>query len=153
VNIPSIAGDEGEVQEFIARNLQNMRLKVDVWELKLSELKLHPGYSRVEQDYIGRPVVMGILNGHIDAIPPGLASAWKHGPWRKLFGRGASDIKGEFAALVMAVKRLPNEVISSVRHQLEDCVKQTAKKDAWTRKHQPSGMAWLVGRPGNRLRT
>ena len=301
VKIPSIAGDERQVQEFIASNLQNMRLKVDVWEPKLSELKLHPGYSRVEQDYLGRPVVVGvlkggdggksfILNGHIDVVPPGLTSAWKHGPWSgdveggKLFGRGASDMKGGFAALVMAVKclaeeeirlngdviiesvvdeersgngtlacilrgykadagiigeptnlevhlahagstwfrvkidgraahgglryegvsaiekavqiheallkleaqrsrdathllfkaysnlvplnigtikagvwpstvpeecimegrigYLPNEVISSVRHQLEDCVKQTAKKDAWMRKHQPK-VEWL----------
>jgi len=128
VKIPSIAGDERQVQEFIASNLQNMRLKVDVWEPKLSELKFHPGYSRVEQDYLGRPVVVGvlkgrgsgkslILNGHIDVVPPGLTSAWKHGPWSgdveggKLFGRGASDMKGGFAALVMAVKCLAEEEI------------------------------------------
>jgi acetylornithine deacetylase len=37
---------------------------------------------------------------------------------------------------------LPNERINSVRHQLEDCVKQTVKKDDWMRKHQPK-VEWL----------
>jgi acetylornithine deacetylase len=86
VRIPSIAGAEDQVQKFIASDLQNMGLTVDVWQPKLSDLKLHSGYSRVEQDYLGRPVVVGILkeggsgksiilNGHIDVVPPGLESA------------------------------------------------------------------------------
>jgi len=129
VRIPSTAGDEGQIQKFIASSLQDMLPKVDVWEPNINELKLHPAYSPVEQqDYRGRPVVVGILkgkgggksivlNGHIDVVPPGPASAWKHSPWSgdveegKLFGRGASDMKGGFAAFVMAVKCLLEEEI------------------------------------------
>jgi len=48
------------------------------------------------------------LNGHLDVVPPG-EIPWQHEPFSaviedgKIFGRGASDMKGGLAALVIAV--------------------------------------------------
>ena len=52
-----------------------------------------------------RPALL--FNGHLDVVPPG-EQAWEHGPFSgaidsgKVYGRGTSDMKGGFAAMVMA---------------------------------------------------
>lgn len=49
-----------------------------------------------------------LYDGHLDTVPPGEASAWKHDPYGgqleggRLYGRGASDMKGGVAAQAMA---------------------------------------------------
>ncbi len=53
-----------------------------------------------------------VLNGHIDVVPVGDTSAWSHDPWAgeivdgKLYGRGATDMKGGVVAAVYALKAL-----------------------------------------------
>jgi succinyl-diaminopimelate desuccinylase len=48
------------------------------------------------------------FNGHVDVVPPGDTSAWKHGPFSGeiadglLWGRGATDMKSGVAAFVAA---------------------------------------------------
>lgn len=120
VRIPSITGDEKNIQTFVAKKLEAMDLKVDVWEPSLEKLKKHPGYVPVQMDYKNRPNVVGVhkgksggrsllFNGHVDVIPVEPITAWKHNPWKaeieegKLYGRGASDMKGGLAAMTMAV--------------------------------------------------
>ncbi len=52
------------------------------------------------------------INGHIDVVPVGDASAWSHDPWAgevadgKLWGRGACDMKGGVAAATVALEVL-----------------------------------------------
>jgi len=52
------------------------------------------------------------INGHVDVVPVGDASAWTHDPWAgevadgKLWGRGATDMKGGVAAGIVAVQAL-----------------------------------------------
>src|SRR5262245_2386214 len=47
--------------------------------------------------------------GHTDVVPPGDESQWTHGPFSgnisggKLYGRGASDMKGSVAAFTAAI--------------------------------------------------
>jgi succinyl-diaminopimelate desuccinylase len=49
-----------------------------------------------------------LYDGHLDTVPPGEASAWRHAPYSgeleggRLYGRGASDMKGGVAAQAMA---------------------------------------------------
>src|SRR5688500_2994265 len=44
------------------------------------------------------------INGHVDVVPVGDTSAWSHDPWAgevaggRLWGRGATDMKGGVAA-------------------------------------------------------
>jgi acetylornithine deacetylase len=124
IQIESVTGNEGPVQDFIAGTLQEMGLTVDVWAPDLAALEGHPAYQRVEGlDLHGRPNVVGVwkgtgsgrsllLNGHVDTIPVAPASGWTHGPLSgheagdRLYGRGASDMKGGLAAMTMAVRVL-----------------------------------------------
>lgn len=121
IQIESVTGNEGRVQDFIAGTLREMGLTVDVWVPDLAALEGHPAYQRVDGlDLRGRPNVVGVwtgtgggrsllLNGHVDTIPVEPASAWTHGPLSgyeagdRLYGRGASDMKGGLAAMTMAV--------------------------------------------------
>jgi succinyl-diaminopimelate desuccinylase len=52
------------------------------------------------------------LAGHVDVVPPGPSSEWTSDPFTpterdgKLYGRGASDMKGPLAAMVTAAERV-----------------------------------------------
>lgn len=123
VRIPSVTGEEGEIQRFISNYLEDMGLEVDVFELDIEELRKSPHYERTKQGYEGRPNVVAtlrgygggrsiIFNGHVDVCDPGSREAWRHDPWGgkiedgRLYGRGASDMKGGLAAMTMAVRAI-----------------------------------------------
>lgn len=121
IQIPSVTGNEGPVQVFIAEYMSQLGLAVDQFVPSLEELKQHPAYVEPAQPYEGRPNVVAVcrgsgggksllFNGHIDVIPEGAPENWEHGPWSgdvddgKLYGRGASDMKSGAAAMTMALK-------------------------------------------------
>ncbi len=123
IRFRSVTGEEGEIQQFVARNLKDMGLKVDLWEPDLKELKTHPAFVEVARGYEGRPNVVGLLkgsgggksllfNGHVDVIPAGAPESWQHGPWSgdlaegRIYGRGASDMKAGLAAMSMALRAI-----------------------------------------------
>ncbi len=123
VSIPSVTGEELEIQKFIEGKLRALGLRVDVWEPDTEELRTHPAYLPPEREYKNRPNVVGIyqgtgggrsllFNGHVDVIPAGPADAWSHLPWSgemegsRLYGRGASDMKSGLAAMTMALEAL-----------------------------------------------
>lgn len=123
IRVPSVTGDEGPIQELIARQLKEMDLEVDVFEPSLEALRQHPAFVEVSRGYEGRPNVVGTLrgegggksllfNGHVDVIPAGAQESWQHGSWSgdiadgRVYGRGASDMKSGLAAMTMAVKAL-----------------------------------------------
>lgn len=57
-----------------------------------------------------KPVL--VLNGHCDVVPPGDLGQWTYPPFQPtrvgdlLYGRGASDMKGPLAALILGAKEL-----------------------------------------------
>jgi len=123
VSVPSVTGEEGPIQDFLAGYLRKLGLRVDVWESDWEALKKHPGYVPVTRGYEGRPNVVGVLkgsgggrslllNGHTDVVPPGPRESWEHDPWSatvadgRVYGRGASDMKSGVAAIVMAAECL-----------------------------------------------
>ncbi|SFG47689.1 acetylornithine deacetylase [Desulfotomaculum arcticum] len=123
IRVPSVTGEEGPIQQFIAGQLQEMGLEVDVFEPSLDTLRKHPAFVEVSRGFEGRPNVVGILkgtgggksllfNGHVDVIPAGATESWQHGSWSgdiaegRLYGRGASDMKSGLAAMTMAVKAI-----------------------------------------------
>ena len=123
VTIPSVTGEELDIQKCISRKLNEMGLQVDTWEPDMDDLKKHPAYLPPERDYKNRPNVVGVykgtgggrsllFNGHVDVIPSGPPDAWIHPPWggmiegSRLYGRGASDMKSGLAVMTMALDAL-----------------------------------------------
>ena len=63
IRIPSVTGNEGPIQEFMAKTLTEMGLAVDSFVPSLEELQKHPAYVAPAQPYEGRPDVVGTLKG------------------------------------------------------------------------------------------
>lgn len=131
IRLRSLPGNEGDIQRFIARKFRDMELDVDSWEPDPKEMSLHPAFhfSQSSMNYGGRPNVVGrlkgsgkgrslLLNGHVDVVSPGLAKDWKYDPWGgtihegRIYGRGACDMKGGLAAMIMAVNCIRKASVS-----------------------------------------
>ncbi|HEY2533160.1 MAG TPA: ArgE/DapE family deacylase [Xanthobacteraceae bacterium] len=123
VSIPSVTGDEGKIQKFLADYLGKMGLNVDMWVSDWEQLKKHPGYIPVDRGYDGRPNIVAtwkgtgggrslLFNGHTDVIPVGNGEGWSDDPWSasikdgKLYGRGSCDMKSGVASHIMAIENL-----------------------------------------------
>lgn len=119
----STRGNESSTQAIIIEKCRQLGLTLDIWEIGGGGLKSHPAYCCDREDFDGNPnlvaVLKGtgggksmILNGHIDVVPVGNESSWKHDPFSgtiecgKLYGRGATDMKGGNTALLMAIESL-----------------------------------------------
>ncbi|MCS7386675.1 MAG: ArgE/DapE family deacylase [archaeon GB-1867-005] len=121
IRIPSITGQEKDIQEFIASQLKEWGINYDMWIINENELLKSPLAEKPKIPYKNRPMLTGIVkgtgggksllfNGHVDVIPPGPKESWKYDPFEAvveedyLYGRGASDMKSGIAAYTMAVK-------------------------------------------------
>ncbi|WP_207890404.1 ArgE/DapE family deacylase [Rubrobacter taiwanensis] len=129
VRRPSTLGNEAPVQRYIARELEEMGLKPDIWQIDPAEISRMPGYSPVEWPYESRPNVAAtlrgsgggrslILNGHVDVVPATPEHHWTCDPWGaeisdgRMYGRGAADMKSGIAAMIYAVRAIKEEDIA-----------------------------------------
>ncbi|HEX5468350.1 MAG TPA: M20/M25/M40 family metallo-hydrolase [Gaiellaceae bacterium] len=116
------ARDEAALQEHLATRLRAAGAEVDVWEPVADDLAGRPLVPR-GLDFAGRPQLHArfpgagegrslLFNGHIDAVSYEPRERWSSDPLRaevregKLFGRGACDMKGGVAAMVLAAETL-----------------------------------------------
>jgi acetylornithine deacetylase len=123
IRIPSVTGQEGEIQRFLAHALGESDLDVDVFEPDVEILRREQGFVEPEIPFTGRPNVVGIwrgsgggrslvLNGHVDTVPVGPDEKCGEGPYSgsvsdgRVWGRGASDMKSGLAAMTMAIRVL-----------------------------------------------
>ncbi|HEC91490.1 MAG TPA: M20 family peptidase, partial [Candidatus Atribacteria bacterium] len=96
-------GNEKEVVKIVEKCLKEF----DVSNITIYE----PEKNRVSLEaVIGKNGKKTLLwNGHLDVVPIGEASKWKHSPFGaeesdgKLWGRGACDMKGSVAAVLEAI--------------------------------------------------
>lgn len=119
----STAGFERQAQDLIVEKFHSLGMDVDVWEQEGVELTKHPYFFSPRSDFTGSPNVVGlwrgtgggrslIINGHIDVVPPGEPGQWTGSPWSghiedgKIFGRGASDMKGGTVSCLLAAEAL-----------------------------------------------
>lgn len=99
IKIKSYSGKEGEVAK------------------KISQILINLGYDDYSIDEYGniigvikgkRPGEKILFDGHIDTVPVGNESEWSVPPFRgdikenKIYGRGASDMKGAVASMICA---------------------------------------------------
>lgn len=119
----SIQGQELGIQQKVADQLAAMGLSVDTWVMKGEELKRHPYFVSLRDSFAESPNVVGvwkgtgggrslILNGHVDVVPAGDRAQWELDPFSgevvdgKLYGRGATDMKGGNLAALLAIQVL-----------------------------------------------
>lgn len=119
VSIPSVTGEEDRAQEEMIRILRDLSGEVDAWRPDVGELKgqAHFPGARVLTPRLNvvatfpgaasGPVL--VLNGHMDTVTAGDEQRWTHPPFGgevadgKLYGRGASDMKGGLVAILGAL--------------------------------------------------
>ncbi|TKI56183.1 peptidase [Brevibacillus antibioticus] len=123
VKSPSVQGEEQSIQQSIAELLGQMGLDVDVWVMEGEELVSHPYFVSPRTTFEGSPNVVGvwkgqgdgrsiILNGHVDVVPAGDLAQWGDDPFSgkvedgKLYGRGATDMKGGNLSSLLAIQVL-----------------------------------------------
>jgi acetylornithine deacetylase len=114
---------ELDVQAVIRTKMESLGAAVDMWEPDthaLAKYRGRPGYYP-DRDFSGRPNLAATLPGqgggrsllffgHVDVVSPG--AGWTVDPFaatrrgRSIFGRGAVDMKGGLAAMIMAVEAI-----------------------------------------------
>jgi acetylornithine deacetylase len=124
---PNKAGPgERECQEFLESRLRQTGFKTDLWEpdadTLLEKYRGKPG-AQLGRNFRGRPNLAGVLpgsgdgqsillTGHIDVVPAGERSHWRHEPFAGvregdiIHGRGAVDMKGGVASMLVAAEVL-----------------------------------------------
>lgn len=103
---PEFESEAIRCQDIVAGRLESNGMDVQRW----TEEPRYPVVAgRLAGTGGGRSMA---INGHVDVVPVGDASAWSHDPWAgevvdgKLWGRGATDMKGGVAAGIVAAQAL-----------------------------------------------
>ncbi|TMW73514.1 peptidase [Alteribacter natronophilus] len=120
---PSTQMNEAGIQAMVAGKLEELGFAVDVWEPGGESLLNHADFISPRASFRGSPNVAGVkkgrgggrslvLNGHVDVVPEGDLKDWTCDPYGgeykngKVYGRGATDMKGGSSALLLAVEAL-----------------------------------------------
>jgi acetylornithine deacetylase len=122
VRFPSLRGQEGECQEWLAGEFAARGWSVDRYALADIDFSQHAKSAPVvETDYaraqqvvasVAAPDPKGrslILQGHVDVVPAGPPDMWTAGPFEPviknglMYGRGSCDMKAGVSCLVFAL--------------------------------------------------
>ncbi len=123
ISIPSVTGREVAIRDRLAGILDDMGLEVDSFDADLADLTADPAFPGMEVDRSVLPVVCASMNpgapgphpmlsGHIDVVPAGDPASWTSDPFkarldgRRMYGRGACDMKGGVAAILETLENL-----------------------------------------------
>jgi len=98
---PSLSPDDAGCQALLIARLEAIGFKIETMNIADT---LNFWATRGEGETLA-------FAGHTDVVPPGDASRWNNPPFEPtirdgmLFGRGAADMKGSLAAMVVAAER------------------------------------------------
>ncbi|WP_435746506.1 ArgE/DapE family deacylase [Nocardioides sp. SYSU DS0663] len=124
VAVPSVVGSDAEcdVQHLLAKELRELDLDVDLWQLDLPTLTADPDFPGMEVPRseawglvaasdlsAGEPEL--VLQGHVDVVPEGDPLQWRTAPFQpyvdgagRVHGRGTCDMKAGVVANIAAVR-------------------------------------------------
>jgi acetylornithine deacetylase len=128
--------DEAPLQELLADRLREAGARIDLWEPRPDDVAGHR-MTPAGLGFEGRPQLVAhlpgagggkslLLNGHIDVVSSEPRERWTSDPnaaeirHGRLYGRGACDMKGGVAAIVVAVDAL-SSVGARLRGDLTVC--------------------------------
>ena len=100
---PSVSGEERAAAEFLRDTME---------ELGYDQVEIARYGSVLGRIHGKRPGPTVLMDGHIDTVPVEDPGAWRHDPFAaqiengRIYGRGASDMKGSVASMVLAAARL-----------------------------------------------
>ncbi|MEM5814227.1 MAG: M20 family metallopeptidase [Candidatus Aenigmatarchaeota archaeon] len=103
LNTGNPPGNESRVADVLEKRLKAAGFNVE-------RVELAAGRANLIATWDGGPGKTLVILGHMDTIPAG--QGWRHDPFGaviengKLFGRGAADMKGNLAAIVVALEQL-----------------------------------------------
>ncbi|MFC1956018.1 ArgE/DapE family deacylase [Chloroflexota bacterium] len=123
VSIPSVVGQEGACQKYLAGLYYSLGMKVTEFVADHDKVSRHKAFSESGISYEGRPNIIGTLegdpsarslklNGHVDVVSPEPVAEWDCDPWEgklegnRLYGRGAWDMKAGLIANYFALKTI-----------------------------------------------
>ncbi|MEM7070911.1 MAG: succinyl-diaminopimelate desuccinylase [Pseudomonadota bacterium] len=113
VQIKSVTPDAGGALDFIQNVLEQSGFSCSRYRFGSDEKSSEPS-PHIDNLYARRGTQSPNLcfAGHLDVVPAGDETKWKHDPWLAkqqdgwLFGRGCVDMKGAIAAWICALNRL-----------------------------------------------
>jgi len=103
LNTGNPPGNESRVANVLEKRLKAAGFPVE-------RIELAAGRANLIVEWDGGPGKTLVIIGHMDTIPAG--QGWRHDPFGaviengKLYGRGASDMKGSLASIVVALEQL-----------------------------------------------
>jgi acetylornithine deacetylase len=125
VSFPSVRGEEGPCQDWLAREFRTRGWAVDRYTLADVAMEGLPGFSPVmDTDYSRAVQVVAsvrsptqekrslIMQGHVDVVPAGPLDMWASPPFApeirdgRMYGRGANDMKSGVCAMTFALDAL-----------------------------------------------
>ena len=115
-------GQEAGIQQFLADYFAKMGAEVDCFQPENEKICRYKGFNK-DHEYAGRENVVAtfrgcgngrslLMNGHSDIVPTGDEAKWSVPPFSgeihngRLYGRGATDMKGGSAAAICAISLL-----------------------------------------------
>jgi len=106
INSENPPGNEREIAKYIKDFLEDLKISTELIEFEKNRFDVVASIGN------GKGLM---FNGHMDTVPAGELNKWKYDPFegriagRKIYGRGASDMKGGIASILAAVKNLSRE--------------------------------------------
>lgn len=99
-------GNEKSVALIIKQYLKENNIDCEIFPFDENRANL---FTTLNDNFDGKNL---LYNGHMDVVPPGSEEEWKFPPFsatikrKRIYGRGAADMKGGLAAMVIALKIL-----------------------------------------------